>query len=1330
MRLIEKYQKLSSLAILLASLCLMTGELFAAPYGYPTGDPSVWAGEAINSGETLNFNSNVLGVPFAITANSGSTVSFTGGDYLVTQPLDTFLEGTLAIENDTFVQDSGTFTLVNTITISDANGAFTNRATLLTGALGGISVSGVGTFVNEGNATFSSGTTISSNVSNTGNFSISIGSFSFNTRTFDHLSGGVLVGSFGSVASFGGSGTVENSSSFIVGNQGTLGGTGAVNNNSQLSVISGGAYTRTGVLTNTGQLDITGGTVTFQSTLDSSGSINISSSATVTFPAGAYTGITGTVSISGSNTITNDILGSGSATLTFSSATGTYTNTIDFPNISVTGATTPTLSGTSITSSTFTVNSGAAVAFSGVTTFSGGTVSNSGTFTSGIATLTTSGTFTNDNTLSITGGTFSPDTFTNTSSATFSGSSVFDPDQTSSNTGTITFSGTSAINGSITNSASGQIVSSGTSHVIGSNVTLTNGNSNSVIDINVSTTLTDNTSIIQNTLGTLSVDGTLTNGTINNLDIMTVTANIAGTGTLTNSGSLTHTSGTLSKSTVSNTGQIIVNGGTISSTGITNNAAGTIEFNAGTMSGTISNFGTITFDNGSVLSGTITAQEGSSIYLNASVTLTGSTIVGASSTTASELIINQNSTGTQSTATAIDNITTITVAGGTFAVLSGDPITDVNTEFTVASGATATFAAGLSGTGVIENSGTMTFNSGSSISSFSSLNMYSGSTTNISSTGTFTLTTTPIQGQGDTAVGTLSISNSTNLSIATDAFIDLISSITVATGSTLTVGTTVTNFNSLSLGNGSLVISSTGFLTVDDNHTITGSGNITNNGSLTVDNASLTSGGAFTNSSTGNLVLLGTPTLTFSGSSFTNEGTIFAQFNTSNDLPFINCSGISGAVTISSGTIIIGYNNNYIAGGDYTLLTSNAAVTIGGYALPQPSRYISAWALTASGPNVNVTVTRDGFGNHALTPRAVEIGNFMEQIGSGSPTQAQIDLLNALEAIETDDELTAELLSLLPADSAPLQTLEMISQSLRPVEMRLPMLRNPILAYAAGDASWGQHGLWIRPFSSSGHQFGNESLAGYRARTNGLAFGFDVEALSWVTLGIAGSMSKSTVTQDDNSNTFTNISNYQGMIYGTLKYPYDSYLDWIIAIGNNNYNSTRNIPLIETDAVATYAGQQFTAKAMASKQFIMWEYYLFEPFSSAQYSFVRNSNYEENGAGPWNTSVTQDNMNLLRLGVGGDFSVPFDVKNSTSIPAVHAGIFVDAIGGAQDSNVMFISGGPIITSSVSQSRLMILLGASLTVSITDHLELMANYDYEIRRNYNAHEAFLNLRYKF
>lgn len=765
-------------------------------------------------------------------------------------------------------------------------------------------------------------------------------------------------------------------------------------------------------------------------------------------------------------------------------------------------------------------------------------------------------------------------------------------------------------------------------------------------------------------------------------------------------------------------GTVITSGGITA--GVTNlPAAGTISIasqgaltlSGGASANTITNAGTLSFTGAASTTAPITnsgTMSTSATFTNSS-TLTNSGTLGISTATFTNSGI-LNNTGTINLSTTFTGVGTFTHSG----------ILNINSvSFTQPSIFNNTGMTNLNGTANIVGNFTGSTGSGLTVANSSG----AGYSTSGNITGLTNLNTID-NGTQDTVFtinNTVTGGSNSTFTIGENSTVNLES------------GAVVSGFNSIVI-DGNYNIASGATYSLDSNNNLTGSstGIISNEGQFFI-NGDISFPGTFNNLASGTTTINGTPTLNFSGSNpFVNAGNLITNFSSSNSLPTINATG--AAADLSHGVIAIGYNNNFIASGNYTLINTGALILpsdVGVAILPQNTFYISDWSLNPVGNSLVVTVTRNGFGNHALTPQAQEIGNFLEQLGASNPNASQLQLLNALEGIQNDQQLTAALLSLLPPQYTMLVTLELLDQITGALDIRLATLHH---GYNSGDEPGSDKvSVWLRPFSSTGTQQPEDTLSGYTDKNHGWLLGMDRTINDRVRLGAAASYSKTTVTDSLQSNTTTNINTYQFTFYSTLKSPKDIYVDALIAGGVSNYHGTRTIvfPGYVLGASSNYSSQQLTLKLRASKIFTLADFWQFTPNAMTQYSFVRQLAYTESGAGSYDVYTNPDNINLFRLGVGAMLGIPFTTNNMLSIPSVYTGLYVDANGGADTTNSQFVSGGPIITNSVQSGRLMLKYGFSYELKFNDHVEFVANYDYIWRNSgFKGTEGLLNFRYTF
>ncbi len=821
----------------------------------------------------------------------------------------------------------------------------------------------------------------------------------------------------------------------------------------------------------------------------------------------------------------------------------------------------------------------------------------------------------------------------------------------------------------------GSVVNSGTM-IIGSGgsiastvptITLETGG---LLEFQTSSSLT-NTNIVGDT-STTSTELYVTNSstlqtTKNITNIATVLVDSGSTLQLNSGAVVSGVSSITGLGTITNAGTVTAPSGTTTTIGAT--TTDTIFTNTGTISGagTLDNYGTVNLNSGSSVSiANLNANTNGIYNVNTNLTLSG-TAIGADS-------------GSSSTTLAVNN----GVALSTNSAISG--LTNLN---------------------IISSSSPSSLTTTSTISGISAITL-----TGASSGNTATLKTS----SGITNISTLTLNPFSVLELQQNGYISSLSQF-VFNGGTLKIdvgGTyTLSGSDNISSGGGGSA----------------GNSLIDNYGNLVLDGSNVVFPGGFINEGSGIFTIESSPTLEFEGTQFSNLGTMIANFSSTNSLPHIVTSASGSNLKLSSGMISINYNNNYIAGGNYPFITAGSTPTPSVFTLPQPGFYVS-FSEYISGNTLGVTVTRTGFNEHALTYEAQEVGAFLEQIGAEGATGAELTLLNALEQIQNDEELTIILESLLPPQYTMLVTMQLLDTIDGALDIRLANIHS---GYGSGDQIMSdQLSAWARPFYSNGNQNQQKTLVPFNYTSQGWVFGMDRNINANLTLGILASVAKTKVIDTTVPSSITNINTYLAGFYGTFKSVNDTYLDVLLNGGTNNYHGTRNVimPTYTQTAFANYSCQQFTLKFKGSKSFALYELWQLTPNAMAQYSFLRQLPYTETGAGPFDVYNDPENTNLFRLGAGANLGIPFATGSFISIPGIYFDAYYDTIGGADTTNCQFVSGGPILTNTVQLGKLMLRYGASYQLKYGENLEMTVEYDRVWRRGFSGHEAMLNLRYIF
>ncbi|WP_211609961.1 autotransporter-associated beta strand repeat-containing protein [Paraburkholderia haematera] len=753
------------------------------------------------------------------------------------------LANAVTLSGGTLETSTGSGLVNGQVTLNGSNTFSTGTSATLTvsGAVvdgapaGALTVNGTGTVVLTGVNTFSGGTTINGGtLALTGSGTAGTSAITVGTGAAldvqNTLANAVTLNS-GTLETTAGTGTVSgsvvlnNSGIFATGSGATLTVSGVVSGGASpnaLTVSGPGTVVLSGVNTYTGGTLVSGGTLQGNTQSLQGG---ITNNASLVFDQASNGTFNGTISGTGAVTKQN------TGTLTFDT-TQTYGG-----GTSVTGGTL-TLTGSGVAgTSAITVGSGAALDVqntlaNALTLNGGGTLeatTGSGSVT-GLVTLNGSNTFSTGNSATLTVSSVVVD-------GAPAGALTVNGTGTVALTGVNTFSGGTTING-------GTLALTGSGTAGTSAISVGSGAALDVQNI-LSNAVTLNGGTLETTTGTGTVSGPVV---LNNSGIFAT-----GSGaTLTVSGAV---SGGASPNalTVSGPGTVVLNG-VNTYIGGTLVSGGTLQGNAQSLQGSITNNASLVFDQASngTFNGTISGTGAVTKQNTGTLTLNGPQSYGG---------------GTKVTGGALQ---------GDTASLQGGIVLDNSTGLIFDQASNGTFGGTISGTGTVtkQNTGTLTFDT---------TQTYGGGTSVTG--GTLTLT-------GSGVAGT--------------------SAITVGSGAALDVQNTLAN--ALTLNGGGTLETTTGSGSVNGLVTLNGSNTFSTGNSATLTVSSVIANGApagaLTVNGTGTVVLTGVNT--FSGGTTINGGTLALTGSGTAGTSAITVGGgaaldvqntLANAVTLNSGTL-------------------------------------------------------------------------------------------------------------------------------------------------------------------------------------------------------------------------------------------------------------------------------------------------------------------------------------------------------------------------------------------------------------------------------------------
>jgi outer membrane autotransporter protein len=197
------------------------------------------------------------------------------------------------------------------------------------------------------------------------------------------------------------------------------------------------------------------------------------------------------------------------------------------------------------------------------------------------------------------------------------------------------------------------------------------------------------------------------------------------------------------------------------------------------------------------------------------------------------------------------------------------------------------------------------------------------------------------------------------------------------------------------------------------------------------------------------------------------------------------------------------------------------------------------------------------------------------------------------------------------------------------------------------------------------------------------------------------------------------------------------YVDGVMAVTQNNYDSRREIWLMPTNkrvAKADHYGQQYSTDFEAGYTITFEKTKKLEvtPFAGLGYNYLYMNKYKEKGANALNLSVSGEGFHQLEQSLGMKLAYPIvNKKVGTFIPSAKAAWLYDYMGDRFETTASFAGGGPSFnTQGAKPAKNGMLFGAELAFLNKGNMTLTGNWDIELKDQFMSNTYYGTVRYDF
>ena len=191
------------------------------------------------------------------------------------------------------------------------------------------------------------------------------------------------------------------------------------------------------------------------------------------------------------------------------------------------------------------------------------------------------------------------------------------------------------------------------------------------------------------------------------------------------------------------------------------------------------------------------------------------------------------------------------------------------------------------------------------------------------------------------------------------------------------------------------------------------------------------------------------------------------------------------------------------------------------------------------------------------------------------------------------------------------------------------------------------------------------------------------------------------------------------------------FVDLIGIFGFNDNDSERRINFGGESRIAkgNFDSNYYQLYAAVGTSYALSDNGTFTPVLSLGYTYVDEDSYTEKGAGDLNLQVRSNDADSLVLGIDGRFA--FEFGESGSQFTTHLGVGFDVLTDESTLIASFVGGGsPFQTTSAEPDEIVYGVGVGLTLNATEGLQVLLNYEYEAREDFDNQMFNVSLRWKF
>lgn len=410
------------------------------------------------------------------------------------------------------------------------------------------------------------------------------------------------------------------------------------------------------------------------------------------------------------------------------------------------------------------------------------------------------------------------------------------------------------------------------------------------------------------------------------------------------------------------------------------------------------------------------------------------------------------------------------------------------------------------------------------------------------------------------------------------------------------------------------------------------------------------------------------------------------------------------------------------------ILTASVLNSDGTFSVTDNSTLFDFGALK-DGNTVHLTLKKSGSVLGSVNENGNKPGagaaTVLDQIITSDPSGAIGSQFVGLTSTKAVSDAVSQTLPLLNGGSMAAATGSITSIN-RVVQARIENNRG----LSSGDDMLGDKYVWFKPFGSWARQDDRDGQSGFKANSTGFVAGADMAANERSRLGVGFAYAKSKV--DGNSAIapqHMDVDVFQLLGYGSYSLNENTEVNFQADVGQNSNKGSRRIAFTGSTASASYKSITAHVGVGVGRILALNANTSFTPSVRADYTWIKDQSYQENGAGALNLNVAGRSANELLLAVDGKLAHKLNEKTTF---VANLGTAYTAVKG-NTAIIAAFAGAPqaaFATYGMEQRPWTVRGGLGLVRKTGNGSEIALRYDAEGRNGFINQTASVKARWMF